>query len=72
MKTDKIISVEQLNEEFIKEHSGLMFEKKSAKLFVNVIPKSKVVSFSVFFMKTHKEEYFDDIADALSTYNYLP
>lgn len=72
MKTDKIVTVEQVNEEFTKKHSNLMFEKESAKLFVNVIPKLRVVGFSVFFMKTHKEEYFDDIADALSTYNYLP
>lgn len=71
MKTEKEISREQMAETCDKEHSVLLFEKKTAKLFLNFLIKGAKISYSVLYTKTHKEEYFELLGEAAGTYNHI-
>jgi len=71
MKTEKIITSEDLNEVMNDEKSMCLFYKTNTKLFVDVIPKNKQVSFSVCIMSPYKEEKFDLLNDAVGFYNSL-
>ncbi len=72
MKTEKEISKQEMQDTVDEDHYILLFEKKSARLFMNISIKGPKVSYSVFNRKSHGEQYFDLLGEAASVYNYLP
>lgn len=72
MKTAKEITKDQIEEVLDVQQYVTLFEKKSAKLFINVIPSSSKVNYSVINRKTFDEDTFDLLFDAANFYNQLP
>lgn len=71
MKTDKVVTKDEMEQAYADEYYSCIFEKKTAKLFMITDIKTLTATFSVFERNTHKEPVFTNMADAVQHYNYL-